>query len=125
MRIAGIGYRTGATTASIRDALALAGAEHVIHLALPRVKAADPLTAALRAEGFDIRIIPDAQLSAIQTPTQSAISLAVHGTGSIAEACAIAATDPGGRLIATRIISTDRMATAAIAETNAETGEAE
>ena len=117
MKVAGIGYRTGATVASVRDALTGAGAADLTLIALPGIKARDPLTGMLRAAGFDIRIIPDAQLATIRTPTQSAISLAHHRTGSVAEACAIAAAGRGGRLLAPRIISTDRMATAAIAET--------
>ncbi len=38
------------------------------------------------------------------------------GTGSVAEAAALAAAGPGARLVAPRVVSTDGMATAAIAE---------
>ncbi|HZV10809.1 MAG TPA: precorrin methylase, partial [Novosphingobium sp.] len=42
--------------------------------------------------------------------------IARFGTGSLAEALALVAAGPGARLIAPRHISTDGMATAAIAQ---------
>jgi len=39
-----------------------------------------------------------------------------YGARSVAEAAALAAAGPGARLVGTRVISDDRLATAAIAE---------
>jgi cobalt-precorrin 5A hydrolase len=55
-------------------------------------------------------------LAGIATPTQSQLVSEKFGTGSIAEAAALAAAGPRARLIATRVVSRDRTATAAIAE---------
>lgn len=116
MKIAGIGFRTGATPDSVLDALRRVGADGVTRLALPAAKAGDPLAARLAALGFDLIWIEDAALAAMQTPTQSAISLRVYGTGSVAEAAALVAVAPG-RLVAGRVVSADGYATAALAET--------
>ena len=119
-KIAGIGFRDGATLASIRDALALAGAADVTRLALPARKAGHPLCEALRARGHDLTWVPDDTLAATETPTQSAIARRHYNTGSVAEAAALAAArahDPGARLAGPRALSADRMATAALALT--------
>ena len=116
MKIAGIGFRSGATMASILDALAQAGAAEVRHLTVPEEKQAHPLGAALIAQGFKVTPIPREVLAGICTPTKSPISLETYGTGSVAEACALAAGE-NARLLVTRAISADRMATAALAET--------
>ena len=52
----------------------------------------------------------------IATPTQSQLITEKFGTGSVAEAAALAAAGPRARLITTRTVSQDRTATAAIAE---------
>jgi cobalt-precorrin 5A hydrolase len=48
--------------------------------------------------------------------TQSARVRERFGTGSVAEASALAAAGPGARLLGPRVISGDGLATAAIAE---------
>ncbi len=58
---------------------------------------------------------PDA-LAAVTTPTRSRASLKARGVGSVAEACALAAAGVQSRLLRTRQISPDRMATCAIAQ---------
>ncbi|OAN60013.1 cobalamin biosynthesis protein [Sphingomonas sp. TDK1] len=111
MIVAGFGYRSGATVASLRAALAAAQAEAppITHVATLADKL--PLLAelGLPAIGLDT-------LDGIDTPTRSAASLAARGSGSVAEASALAAAGMGSRLLARRHISPDRLATCAIAE---------
>jgi cobalt-precorrin 5A hydrolase len=114
MKIAGIGFRAGATPASVLDALERAGAGGVTRLALPVGKALDPLAAELASRGFELVWIEHSALAATPTPTQSSISLQVYGTGSVAEAAALAAG--GTRLLSHRVVSADGYATAALAE---------
>jgi cobalt-precorrin 5A hydrolase len=109
--VAGFGYRTGATIASLRSALLLAqaGAPPVTHVATVADKL--PLLAALGLPMLAAEALDD-----IPTPTRSAASLAARGTGSVAEAAALAAAGAGARLLVVRQISPDRMATCAIAQ---------
>lgn len=111
MIVAGFGYRAAATEASLRSALALAqaGAPPVTHVATLADKL--PLLEALGLPAIAVEAV-----AGIVTPTRSAASLAARGTGSVAEAAALAATGPGARLLVPRQISPDRMATCAIAE---------
>ena len=117
MIVAGFGFRADATLASLQDALtsALYGQPQVTRLATPRDKA--PLVERL-AEVLDLLLLAIDQdaLHATQTATKSAFSLKIRQTGSVAEACALAAAGPGARLLTPRHISHDRMATCAIAE---------
>lgn len=115
--IAGIGFRDEASLASILDALDRAGASGAPRLALPARKAGHPLAEALAGNGFVLVFIADETIAAIRTPTQSPISLRVYGTGSLCEACALAAAGPGAHLAAPRALSADRLATAALAFT--------
>lgn len=116
MKIAGIGFRSGATIGSVLDAMERAGATGLRRLAVPAAKRDDPLVSELIAQGFEVTPIPQEALARIATPTQSRISLQVYGTGSVAEACALAA-GANSRLLVARVVSADRMATAALAET--------
>ncbi|MBW7920629.1 MAG: cobalamin biosynthesis protein [Rubellimicrobium sp.] len=116
MKIAGIGFRDEASLVAVLDALARAGAVGVRHLALPERKRGHPLCDQLRAHGFTLDFIADVALAATQTPTQSPVARRHYGTGSVAEAAALAAL-PGARLAAPRALSADRMATAALALT--------
>ncbi|QRZ13323.1 cobalamin biosynthesis protein [Paracoccus methylovorus] len=112
MRVAGIGFRRTASLASLAEALARAGRADA--LATSRAKAQAPVIQALAAQtGLPLIAV---EVGGIATPTQSPRILALHGTGSLAEAAAIAALGPGARIVTTRITSQDRMATAAIAE---------
>ena len=120
MIVAGFGFRAEATLASLQDALASAqqGQPQITLLATPSDKAA---LVELLAEAMDLHLVaidPDA-LCAAQTATKSAFSLKIRQTGSVAEACALAAAGPGARLLTPRHISQDRMTTCAIAEGSA------
>ena len=73
------------------------------------------LKAALDALALPARAIPPAALCAQTTATCSARVLAERGTGSVAEAAALAAAGPGARLLGPRVFSSDRMASCALA----------
>ena len=57
-----------------------------------------------------------ASLNTATVITQSEASFRRYGTGSVAEATALLAAGKGARLIAPRVVSSDGMATCAIAE---------
>jgi cobalt-precorrin 5A hydrolase len=54
-------------------------------------------------------------MQSVETQTQAKRVIEKRGTGSVAEACALVAAGPEGRLIAALHISEDRMATCALA----------
>lgn len=112
--IAGIGLREAATPASVLDALARAGGGGLRHLAVPAPKARHPAIASLVRLGYRVTAIAPEALDR-PTLTDSPHARAAFGTGSVAEACALAALGPGARLLAPRAVSADRLATAAIA----------
>ena len=119
MIVAGFGFRQGATLASLESALELACGQvpsmEVAMFAAPEDKCGLLAELAQRL-GLPVLGIAPQALEAAETVTRSAASLAVRCTGSVAEACALAATGPSARLLASRIVSPDRMATCAIAE---------
>lgn len=116
MIVAGFGFREGASLASLEAALALAqaGLPRVTALAAPADKAP-----ALRplAEAMSLPLLaPTVEaLGVMPTVTVSIASLRARGTGSVAEAAALAAAGPGAALLCARRISPDRMAACAIA----------
>lgn len=117
MIVAGFGFRAGASPPSLRAAFALAqqGQPAVTHLATVQDKVA-ALVPLAQAMGLPLTgIAPDA-LAAVTTDSRSTASLQARGTGSVAEACALAAAGEGAHLLAQRHISPDRMATCAIAQ---------
>ncbi len=118
MKVAGLGFRKDVTLASLREALlAAGGSEGLAAMATASDKAdTEPLKQLARECGLPIRAIPAETLAGIDTFTQSGLVAEKFGTGSVAEAAALAAAGPGARLIATRVVSQDRTATAAIAE---------
>jgi cobalt-precorrin 5A hydrolase len=119
MRVAGFGFRQGATLAALQDALARAGGpQRLTAIATATDKAAglQPLAAAL---DLPLIAVPPAVLAAQSTLTRSARIPARYGTGSLAEAAALAAAGPGARLVGPRAVSQDSTATAAIAERTA------
>ncbi|QQO32010.1 cobalamin biosynthesis protein [Bradyrhizobium diazoefficiens] len=118
MKVAGLGFRQDVTLASLREALAAAGgADGLAAMATVSDKAdAEPLKQLARECGLPIKAIPADVLASIETPMQSKLVTEKFGTGSVAEAAALAAAGPRARLIATRAVSQDRTATAAIAE---------
>ncbi|MHC2620638.1 cobalt-precorrin 5A hydrolase [Bradyrhizobium huanghuaihaiense] len=118
MRVAGLGFRKDVTLASLREALLAAGGpEGLAAVATVSDKAdAEALKQLARECGVPIRTVPAETLAGIDTLTQSKLIAEKFGTGSLAEAAALAAAGPRARLIASRSVSQDRMATAAIAE---------
>lgn len=120
--VAGFGFRVAATEASLADALsgALAHAGQggpVAALATARDKAASAVFSGFaRRAGLPAHAIDAPDLARQRTRTLSAPSLAARGTGSVAEAAALAAAGPGARLLAPRHVSGDGMATCALAE---------
>ena len=118
MKVAGLGFKRNVTLASLREALVAAGGpDGLAAVATISDKAdAEALKLLARECGVPIRAVPADVLARIDTPTQSKLIIEKFGTGSIAEAAALAAAGPRARLIATRVVSEDRTATAAIAE---------
>jgi cobalt-precorrin 5A hydrolase len=118
MKVAGLGFRTDVTLASLREALQAAGGmEGLAAVATVSDKAdAEPLKQLARECGVPIKAVSPDVLAGIDTPTQSKLVTEKYGTGSVAEAAALAAAGPCARLIATRVVSQDRTATVAIAE---------
>ncbi|MDX3965271.1 MAG: cobalamin biosynthesis protein [Bradyrhizobium sp.] len=118
MKVAGLGFKSDVTVASLREALATAGGpEGLAAFATVSDKAdAEALKELARECGIPIKAVPADRLAGIDTPTQSKRVAEKFATGSVAEAAALAAAGPRARLIATRVVSRDRTATAAIAE---------
>ncbi len=116
--IAGFGFRAAATEASLRDALARAGGagRPFAAVAAPADKADAPCLVAMAA-ALAAPVVPiDAgRLAAMPTRTASPRVAALRGTGSVAEAAALAAAGPGARLAGPRAVSADRLATCALA----------
>lgn len=116
MIVAGFGFRAGASEDSLRDALVRTGGKPA-GLATVRDKATTEVFEGFaRALELPVLCVPDHQLAAQLTLTQSDASHAARETGSVAEAAALAAAGPNARLLAPRVISSDRMATCALAE---------
>ncbi|MEH2534279.1 cobalt-precorrin 5A hydrolase [Bradyrhizobium sp. AZCC 1588] len=118
MKVAGLGFRRDVTLASLREALVAAGGrEGIAAVATVSDRAeSDVLKLLARELGVPIKAVPADVLAGIATPTQSKRIKERVGTGSVAEAAALAAAGRRARLISTRVVSQDRMATAAIAE---------
>ncbi|MGE7206528.1 cobalamin biosynthesis protein [Sphingomonas sp. NPDC019816] len=114
MVIAGFGCRAGATVESFRSALARTGAR-ADGLAVPADRA-DAIAPFAEAEGLVVHAIAADALASIDTPTHSTVSMDARGVGSVAEAVALAAAGKAARIIVARVISSDRMATCAIAQ---------
>ncbi|MDK3074503.1 cobalamin biosynthesis protein [Sedimentitalea sp. JM2-8] len=116
MIVAGFGFRAATSAESLAAALAATGARPDA-LATATDKAETPAFRALAASlALPVHPIGSDALAAQPTATRSHASQAARATGSLAEAAALAAAGPGARLIATRAISPDRMATCAIAQ---------
>lgn len=118
MKVAGFGFRRDVTLASLREALLAAGGPTgLAAVATVSDKAdAEPLQQLARECGVPIKAVPADVLASVDTLTQSKFVAEKFGTGSVAEAAALAVAGPRARLIATRVVSQDRTATAAIAE---------
>jgi cobalt-precorrin 5A hydrolase len=113
---AGFGFRAAASADSLADALVRAGSTPGL-LATTEDKAQSPAFRAFaRRLGLPVLGIDPAALAAQPTLTQSAASRTARGTGSVAEAAALAAAGPGARLLGPRAVSGDGMATCALAQ---------
>ena len=121
--VIGIGFRDEASAQSIDEALSIVaaraarpGAETV--LAVPADKAAHPaLCAAAKAKCLSIQTASADAMQAADTRviTRSDQAKAHRHVGSVCEAAALAVAGAQARLIVTRIVSQDRLATAAAA----------
>ncbi len=121
MIVAGLGFSSAATVASLRAAFGLATAGHTVDaLATVADKAGHAaLTELADAIALPLHFVSPEDLAGQRTLTCSPRSRASYGTGSVAEASALAAASdlygPGARLISPRHISDDRLATCAVA----------
>ncbi|MFZ1662192.1 MAG: cobalamin biosynthesis protein [Paracoccaceae bacterium] len=116
MRVAGLGFRGAATFESLNNALEKAGGQ-VEALATAETKAGAPAIRILaKALELPLLSISRDRLSEQVTLTQSEKVAVRFGTGSVAEAAALAAAGEGAWLLGPRVISDDGLATAAIAE---------
>lgn len=116
MIVAGFGFRAAATAASLENALTRAGTPAGV-FATAQDKATTPVMQAFGAKHRARVVGIDAGLLQVQvTLTCSAAAESARQTGSVAEAAALAAAGPGARLLAPRVVSSDRMATCALAE---------
>lgn len=117
MIVAGLGFSSQADVTSLRAAFDLASAGHdVTALATVADKDGHPALAELaQSVNLPLHLLPASDLAGQRTLTCSPRSRATYGTGSVAEAAALAAAGLGARLLAPRHISTDRLATCAVA----------
>ncbi len=117
MRVAGFGFRTSATSASLHAALTVAGGPLGLDaVSTAQDKADAPAILRLAADlNLPLLVIPVAEI-ALQATSPGAHAPRRYGGQSLAEAAALAAAGPGAWLRAPRSVSPDGMATAAIAE---------
>ncbi len=114
MIVAGLGFRRGVTVESLRAALALVGGAEA--LATAEDKAGEPGLRQLVAEtGLPLHAVPQVLLVA-QGVEGSARVKALYGTGSVAEAAALAAAGPGARLLVPKLTGPDGRTVVALAE---------
>jgi cobalt-precorrin 5A hydrolase len=120
IRIVGVGCRAEATQSALGEAIEMAmiaSAGPLDAIATTTEKADTAMVKAV-AKQFNLSIIAidPVDLFGKVTPTQSPRILARFGTGSLAEAVAMAGCEPNAKLLCSRQISSDGMATAAIAQ---------
>lgn len=122
MKVAGLGFRPDVTVDSLREVVAaVGGANGLAALATVSDKAGTAVLELLARElGLPIKAVPADVLAGVTTLTQSELIKSRFGTGSVAEAAALAVAGRRARLISPRTVSRDRMATAAIAEGDGE-----
>ncbi|MEJ6389247.1 cobalamin biosynthesis protein [Gymnodinialimonas ulvae] len=115
MIVAGFGFRGAATVDSLADAYEKAGAAGRLATVLDKVPGV--FSEFATARHLTIVAVEARDLVRQETVTQSFTSLAERGTGSVAEAAALAAAGAGAKLVKVRVISDDGCATCALAET--------
>ncbi len=118
MRVAGFGFRKGARVESLLQALNAAGGAYEVSRVATVADKADAAVFIELARCLDLpsEAVEKDALSEAEVETQSEKSAAMYGTGSLSEAVALIAAGPKARLVASRTISSDSMATCAIAE---------
>ncbi len=123
MIVAGVGCRKGAQAADIAAAIAAALARAGLRETAVRLiatstrKQGEPgIAAVASAMGVRLVLVPQDDLAAAadRTATKSARVAAIAGVPSVAEAAALAASGPGARLVAARVVV--GQATCALAE---------
>ena len=116
MIVAGFGFRSGATVESLLSALRLSGGRPNA-LASAKDKTKTEVFQAV-AQHLDLPVIAVDSLLLVhtETHTQSLASQRARGTGSVAEAAALAGAGPDARLLRARVISDDGRATCALAQ---------
>ncbi|MES2698020.1 MAG: cobalamin biosynthesis protein [Pseudomonadota bacterium] len=118
MKVAGLGFRDGAPLVALRAALGLveqAGGPASALATVTSKAGAAALNDLAIERGLVVLAVP---VAGVPTPTRSSRVRALFGTGSVAEAAALAAAGPGARLIVGRVTSPDGMATCAMALSN-------
>jgi cobalt-precorrin 5A hydrolase len=116
MRVAGIGFRGAATVTSLRDAYERAGGDADALATVAEKAGAEAVTQFAQEVGLTVVAVATGALAAQPVLSRSERVAGRFGTGSLAEAAALAAVGPGARLLGPRVVSEDGMATAAIAE---------
>ena len=120
MTVLGLGFRADAGVQSLRDAVraakaAVPGPHVVTALATAQDKAAWPALAQFAVElGLPVIGVPLALLARQPAALSAQVPLR-YGGRSLAEAAALAVAGPQGRLLASRAVSSDGKATAALA----------
>lgn len=116
MIVAGFGFRHGADVDSLIDALARAQRGHppagIVATLLSKIPLVEQLAEIL---GIPVLAYGVDAAAGMGTLTQSPASHTAKGTGSVAEAAALLGAGPGAWLLSPRHISSDRMATCALA----------
>lgn len=122
MIVAGFGFRGPASLHSLRDAyLRAAGARPVAGLATLPDKARTPAFQALAQDlGLPVCPVDEAAITNVETTTNSPHARNARQTGSVAEAAALVAAGPNAVLLQTRVVSADRLATCALAQSRGE-----
>ena len=122
MIVAGLGFRERADVASLQDAFHRAAKGYVVGAISTVADKADSSVFLELARSLRLPIVrvDPGNLSSADTPTQSAHSQAARDSGSVAEASALSAAGPGATLVKPRVISADRCATCALAQTGEE-----
>ncbi|WP_170764085.1 cobalamin biosynthesis protein [Ruegeria lacuscaerulensis] len=117
MIVAGLGFSSTATAGSLRAAFERASVgQDIDALATVADKEGHAALAEFAyATALPLHFVAPADLAGQRTLTCSNRSRATYGTGSVAEASALAAAGQGARLTSPRHISDDRLATCAVA----------
>jgi cobalt-precorrin 5A hydrolase len=115
MIVAGFGFRAGAPLASLKEALTKARGAHAVDALATLTHKATALKPL--ADHLDLPLVHiSPERAALQkTTTQSQAVAARFGTGSVAEATALAALAPNATLLGPRVLSDDRQVSCALA----------